>query len=181
MENTDRSHEYSRFFTKDHSDENLEEIAREIIEYSFQKDAYQGHRIEGDYLIAYTVEKARWLKYSDAGVPHVSKPEDYNAYIGIAVHRRSNLHFVPNLTVFVTVIDEHGNVIGKQQHQYHARPGLHHYGMDWKLPGNGRYTLRVWIDGLDLGWSSRHEGESAHGIITVEFPHVFIQPGQQIS
>jgi hypothetical protein len=155
---------------------NLDEIAREIVDYSFQKDAYQGHRIEGDYLVAYVVDKARWLQYHKDGIPVVEKPRHENAYIGIAVHRASDFRFIKNLKVVLTVFDEYGRALGSQEQVYHPRPGLHHYGRNWSLPGDGSYTLRVRIDALDI------KGDPiSPAIVDVEFPHVMIHTGQLIS
>ena len=49
------------------SKKSSKDIVREIVDYSYQKDAYLGHRIKGDYLIAYIVEKARELQ---SAAPH---------------------------------------------------------------------------------------------------------------
>ena len=155
---------------------------REIVDFSFQKDAYMGQRIEGDYLIAYLVERARELQYLNEGEgPQIEKPQNENAYIGIAVHSASDLHFIKKLIVMVTVIDEMGTVIGKQQHLYHPRPGLHNYGMNWILPGDGLYSIRVRIETPDLKWGGDMKDNDPPEVVEVEFPHVMIQTGQHIS
>jgi hypothetical protein len=162
------------------SKKSAKDIMREIVDYSFQKDAYMGQRIEGDYLIAYLVEKARELQYLKEGQV-MEKPQNENAYIGIAVHSASDLHFIKKLIVMVTVIDERGTVIGKQQHLYHPRPRLHNYGMNWILPADGLYTIRVHIENSDLKWERDMKDNNPPEVVEVEFPHVMIQTGQHIS
>jgi hypothetical protein len=157
------------------------DILREIVDYSYQKEAYLGHQIEGDYLIAYMVEKARELQYLKDGLEVMKKLQYENAFIGIAVHSTSDLRFIQNLIVMVTVIDERGRVIGKQQHLYHPRPGLHNYGKNWKLPGDGLYTLQVHLDFPDLQWERDLKDIRGPESVEVEFPHVMIQTGQHIS
>ena len=163
----------------DNSPKSREEITREIVDYSFQKDIYQGHRTEGAYLIAYITEYARRFQYLKKGEMVDKKPKNENAYIGIAVHNASDLHFIKKLTVNVTVIDKNGNVIGKKQHLLHQRPGLLHYGMNWTLPGDGLYTLRVRIDTAELKSEGTTEDNLPQGFVEVEFPHVMIQTGKK--
>ena len=160
------------------SKRNMEEIAREIVDYSFQKDAYQGHRVVGDYLIAYMVEKPRSLQFLRGGKLMEEKLQKENAYIGVAVHSTSDYHFIDNLSVTVTVIDEMGNLIGKQQHLYHQRPELHHYGKNWILPGDGLFTLRVIIEDQDLKMEGSMKHISSSGLVEVEFNGVKIETGK---
>lgn len=158
-----------------------ERAAREILNYSFQKDSYQGQQVNGDYLIAYLVEKARWLRYSRPGAPEVSKPDHKNAYIGIAVHRLSDMRFITNLDVYLTILDRSGISYGKHQLQYHPRPGLHHYGLNWLLPGSDQYTLRVVVEGLDRENKATATAMHAPQIVVAAFHNVLIQTGVQIS
>ena len=162
------------------SKKSTKDIVREIVDYSYQKDAYMGHRIEGGYLIAYLVEKARKLQYLKEG-EITQEPKNENAYIGIAVHSESDLQFIKNLIVMVTVIDERGNVIGNQQHLYHPRPELHNYGMNWVLPGDGLYTIRVHVGPANLKRGGDMKNNKTPGIVEVEFPHIRIQTGQHNS
>ncbi len=158
-----------------------EDIIHEIVDYSFQKDAYMGHRIEGGYLIAYMVEEARELQFLNEGEQVVKALHNENAYIGIAVHSATDFHFIKNLIVIVTVIDEKGNVIGKQRHFYHRRPQTHNYGMNWILPCDGLYTIQVYVEPSDFKWEEDVNEGTSPAIVEVEFPHVMIKTGQHIS
>jgi len=157
------------------------DFIREIVDYTYQKDAYMGQRVEGDYLIAYLVEKARGFVYLQDGIKVFHTPQKENAYIGIAVHSASDLNFIKELTVIITVLDEMGKSIGRHQHLYHPRPGLHHYGMNWVLPGDGLYTIRVYIENPNFQSGANMNGVRSKEFVQVEFPHVLIQAGQQFS
>lgn len=164
-----------------HSARNAEQIEHNILSYSFQKEAYQGHKIEGDFLIDLILEKARLFQYLSNGMEITEKPYGKNAYIGIAVHHATDLHFIQGLSVMVTVIDANGYDVGKQRHFYHPRPGLHHYGSNWKLPGEGRYTLRVQIETPAPKWGEYLENAIFPKRVEVDFPSVMIRIGQQTS
>ena len=165
----------------ENSKRSAKDILREIVDYSYQKEAYLGHRIEGEYLIAYMVEKARILQYLKDGLEVMEKLQNENAYIGIAVHSTSDLRFIQNLIVMVTLIDESGHIVGQQQHYYHPRPGLQNYRKNWVLPGNGVYTLRAHVDFPDLKWGADIKDNKTAESVEVDFPHVMIKTGQHVS
>jgi hypothetical protein len=149
-----------------------EDIVKELVDYSYQKDAYQREKIESDLLFALIVEKARWLQFVEDDQRIMKKPEFENAFIGIAIHSTKNFHFVKNLTVMVTVYDEKGTFIGEHQHLYHPRPELHNYGRNWILPESGMYTIVVKIEN-----QNNRVGQN----LSVRFSNINIQTGQHIS
>ena len=157
------------------SKKSSKDIIREIADYSFQKDAYMGHRIAGEYLIAYMVEKRRETQSLKEGESVMEQSQNENAFIGIAIHSASDLHFIENLIVTVTVIDEKELIIGKQRHFVHKSPKLHYYGKNWALPGDGLYTIRVQIDSSNLKDGKNQED------VEVEFTNVMIYTGQDIN
>jgi len=161
--------------------ENLNELARELVEYSFQKEAYQGHKAVENYLVAYTIEKARWLQYVDDEQLIVENPQNENAYIGIAVHHAKSLHFLDKLNVFVKVLADSCATVGEQQHFYHARPNLHNYGRNWRLPGDGYYDLIIRIEVPEEKRKEMLEDDLPNENVEVTFPHVLIQTGHHIS
>jgi len=101
--------------------------------------------------------------------------------LGLRFILLSDLHFIENLIVMVTLIDEKGSVIGKQRHFYHKRPQIHYYAMNWILPGDGLYTIQVQIDASDLKWEGNMNDKNPPEIVEVEFPNILIQTGQHIS
>ncbi len=134
-------------FKKDeHISEEQNKTFKEAFDYIIQKNSYVGHRIKGGYLIAYSLEFARNLTSPGEGDPRWQDLRDENAHIGIAVHDANDLHFIEGLSVNVTVIDEEGYVVGTLDHPLLERPNLYHYGRNWKLPGDGKYTLRIKVE-----------------------------------
>lgn len=157
------------------------QMAQEIVEYSLQKNSYQGHKIEDDYLVAYFVEPARMLQYYDNGELVVERPQDKNAYIGIAVHHEGTLHFLSQLTVTVKVLDRFNKLIGEKKHFYHARPNLHNYGRNWALPGDGMYTLKVHIEVSEKQSREMAKYKISPGSVDIDFHNVMIHTGHHIS
>ena len=179
MNTTDKKENWFEGSVPESSKKSGKDIIREILDYSSQKYAYMGEHYEGPYLIAYIVERARWFQYLENDQEVNEEPKNENAFIGIAVHDVSDFHFVKDLKMSVTVTDEKGDLIGKQQHFYHPRPGLHNYGRNWILPGDGHYTIRVEIDPPDP-----KNGEvplEKRSRVVVYFQNVMIHTGHQIS
>ena len=127
----------------EHFTEEQNKAFKEAFDYIIQKDSYGGHRIKGGYLIAYSLELARNLTYPGEGDPQWQDLREENAHIGIAVHDAVDLHFITGLLVTVTVIDEGGYLVGSFEQPLLERPNLYHYGRNWKLPGDGKYSLRI--------------------------------------
>jgi hypothetical protein len=169
------------FEQEEYLSEVRERAFEEELDYIIQKNAYRGHRIEGNYLIAYSLEYARDLTYGEEGDPQWQKLHEENAHIGIAVHDATNLRFITGLTVFVTVATQSGDVIGSFEHPFLKRPNLYHYGRNWKLPGDGRYTLQVRIEIPDAVLRKEYPERALLTPVEVEFKNVAIKTGQKIS
>jgi Fe2+ transport protein len=97
----------------------------------------------GDYLIAYAVEKAEGMYAPKDGGFEWQAPTDENIHIEIAVRDRADGRLIPGLDVFVTVIDEDGKEVGTHRQPLLWHPYLYHYGRNWRVPGDGIYSLRV--------------------------------------
>jgi uncharacterized protein involved in high-affinity Fe2+ transport len=69
-----------------------------------------------------------------------------NVHIEISVRDGADNRFIPYLTITVTVRDSQGKLIGKEQQPYIWHPWLYHYGLNWRLPGDGEYSLQVDIE-----------------------------------
>ena len=157
------------------------QLAREIVEYSLQKRYYQGHKIKGNILVAYFCEPARYLKYDQDGEAIVEDPKEENAYIGIAIHHAETMHFLDRLSVSVKVFDASNKLIGVHPHPFHARPGLHNYGHNWKLPGDGLYNLHVTVEITQKQREEMVECELPTGICEVIFHNIKIVTGKHVS
>ncbi|HWU40402.1 MAG TPA: hypothetical protein VN203_22365 [Candidatus Acidoferrum sp.] len=155
-----------------------EEVDR-LLHFVLQEKEYGGHREAGDFLVAYQVDFACWLSYPESGSPVWNDPGEKNARIAIIVYDRDSLRLIHNLQVWVTVLDEHGYVVGTNHHPFLFRPGHNQYGADWELPGDGKYTLRVRIEAPDS--LRRLDGERYTSPVSAEFHNVEISCGHKVS
>jgi hypothetical protein len=153
---------------------------REEFDYIIQKNAYSGQKIKGNYLIAYSLEYARKITFPGEGDPHYQDLSEENAHIGIAVHDATDFHFVSGLTVYVTVVDKNGFSIGSFEHPLLQRPNLYHYGRNWILPGDGKYTLRVKIETPENMLHNEKSELTYPTTVEVVFKNVIIKTGQKI-
>jgi hypothetical protein len=131
--------------------------------------------------VGYKVDFGKKLQYSEGGNLIWKKIGDENAHIGITVHDTEDLNFIQGLTVTVSIYDDQGNLVGNEIHPFYHRPWLLNYGLNWTLPGDGRYTLHVCIDFpeyLRHGWSTL---DRPQGRLEVDFKDVEIKTGQKIS
>ena len=62
----------------------------------------------GDYLIGYAVEDAEGLYHMRGNTLEWVEPQDENAHVEIVVRNAVDGRFVPNLTVYATLIDRAG-------------------------------------------------------------------------
>lgn len=97
----------------------------------------------GDYLIGYAVEKAEGMYMPKNGKLEWHEPEDENIHIEIAVRDKADGRLIPGLDIELTVIDDAGKEIGTHRQPLLWHPYLYHYGRNWRIPGDGVYSLRV--------------------------------------
>jgi hypothetical protein len=116
----------------------LKHMAKDVADTSGEKRA-------GDYLVAYAVEKAEGMYHMVGGNLIWHEPKDENVHIEISVRDGADSRFIPYLTVTVAVKDSKDRVVGKHVHPFIWHPWLFHYGLNWRLPGEGEYTLQVHI------------------------------------
>ena len=151
------------------------------MDFIIQRHCYEGQKVQGNFLIAYSLEFARNLTYSSEGDLQFQKLNGENAYICIAVHDAADLHFIKKLAVRVTVLDQKGFVTGSFNHPLIERPDFYHYGRNWNLPGDGKYTLRVRIEVPDGVESDENSVQVSSLPVEVEFKNVDIKTGQKLS
>lgn len=147
--------------------------------YIIQKDFYGGYKIKDNYLIAFSLEFARNLTYPGDGTPQWQAIGQDNAHIGIAVHDEADLHFITGLSVTVTVLDHNEYLIGSYKHPLLHRPNFHHYGRNWKLPGDGLYTLRIRVETPPNMLRDEANRRIYSARVDVEFRNIAIKTGQK--
>jgi uncharacterized protein involved in high-affinity Fe2+ transport len=109
------------------------------------------------------------------------EPADENAHVEVVVRDAADGRFIPGLTVYTTLLDSSGQAIGTHQQPFLWHPWLYHYGRNWRVPGDGSYTLRVRIEPPDFMRHDKINGNRFIEPIEVEFRDVTIRTGQKRS
>lgn len=157
------------------------EAMLETVKYMTEKIAKGRTKPAGNYIVGYAIEEAEGMYslYNEKLIWH--EPTDENAHIEIVVADGADMRFIPMLNVTVTVLDKDRKEIGKHNQPFLWHPYLYHYGRNWKLPGDGIYTLRVEIDPPQFMRHDKKNGRRYAERVTVEFSEVEIETGQDKS
>jgi len=155
------------------------ESYQKAVDHMTQQEAHGAQQRAGDYLVGYAVEKAEGMYQRQGGELVWQEPQDENVHIEITVQDNGDLRFIPGLTITVTVIDPTGNNLGTHTQPFLWHPWLFHYGRNWKLPGDGTYTLRVQIDAPNFMRHDKINGQRFSDPVTVEFSALEVKTGQK--
>jgi len=137
-----------------------------------------GERRAGPYLVGYAVEEAEGMYEWAEGELVWREPGDDNLHVEIAVRDGADGRLVPGVTVTVTVADAEGRELGTEEHPLLWHPMLYHYGRNWRVPGDGDYTLRVRIEPPRFTRHDRINGKRFTEPVEVEFTGVRAVTGQ---
>jgi uncharacterized protein involved in high-affinity Fe2+ transport len=107
------------------------------------------------------------------------EPDRENAHIEISVRDAADNRFIPGLDVTVTVKDKEGKQIGKRRQPFLWHPWLYHYGLNWRLPGPGKYTLEVNVKAPSFMLHDRKNGKRYLKDVDVVFKNVKIETGKK--
>jgi hypothetical protein len=146
-----------------------------------QREAHGGEREAGEYIVGYAVEDAEGMYHQHDGKLMWMEAGEENAHIEIAVRDGADNRFIPGLTVQVTVVDAQGKEVGTHVQEFLWHPWLYHYGRNWRLPGDGEYTLRVRIEAPEFMRHDKTNGKRFAEPVEVEFSKVKIKTGQKKS
>lgn len=135
----------------------------------------------GDLLVAYAVEEAEGLYRWGDGRLQWQEPTEENVHIEVVVRDAQDGRFIPGLDVTVTVTTEDGDEIGSHEQPFLWHPWLHHYGRNWKVPGDGRYRLAVHIEPAAFMRHDKKNGARFVDPIDVQWSDVRIETGQKRS
>ena len=138
-----------------------------------------GEKRAGDYIVAYAVEHAEGMYMREDGRLTWMEPEKENAHIEISVRDAVDNRFIPGLSVTVSVKDGQGKRIGRHRQPFLWHPWLYHYGLNWQLPGSGKYTLEVHIKAPDFMLHDRKNGKRYLKAVDVVFKDVQIETGKK--
>ncbi len=176
METSDESDKKQLKLAKDQGDA-LEKAA----EHMLKKEAHGKEKRAGDYLVAFAIEHAEGMYQMEGGKLVWHNPTDENCHVEILVRDGSDRRFIPALTVHATLVDEDGKEAGTHLQPYLWHPWLYHYGRNWKVPGDGKYTLRVDIEAPNFPRHDKKNGLRYADPVRVEFTDVKIETGQKLS
>lgn len=138
-----------------------------------------GEKRAGNYVVAYAVEKAEGMYELKDGHLQWREPGNKNAHVEISVRDGADNRFIPGLTITVTMEDEQGKQIGKHKQPFIWHPWLYHYGLNWRVPGDGKYTLNVHIKAPQYMRHDEKNGKRYGEDVEVTFKNVKIKTGQK--
>jgi hypothetical protein len=136
-----------------------------------------GMKRAGDYVIAYAVEDAEGMYQMEDGELFWMEPEEANCHIEISVRDAADNRFIPGLTVYVRLTASDGLDVGRHQQEFLWHPWLYHYGRNWKVPGDGSYTLDVTIKAPHFGRHDPENGKRYAEDVEVTFENIMISTG----
>ena len=154
---------------------------QQALEYMTTQVAHGSKKHAGEYIVGYAVEEAEGLYHYKNGELVWEGPGDTNAHVEVAVCDGADGRYIPALTVYATLIDSNGKEVGTHQQPFLWHPTLFHYGRDWKVPGDGVYTLRIRIEEPTFSRHDKTNGKRYTRPVEVEFAQVQIKTGRKIS
>ncbi len=137
-----------------------------------------GQQPAGPYVVGYAIEEAEGMYAWSEGELVWQEPREENLHVEITVRDGADGRFVPGLQVRGTLITAEGRELGTHEHPLLWHPMLYHYGRNWKVPGDGSYTLRVQIDPPQFMRHDEVNGKRFTETISVEFRDVRAKTGQ---
>jgi len=146
-----------------------------------QKTAHGAEQRVGDYLIGYAIEEAEGLYHlRDGGLEWV-EPQDENAHVEVVVRNAVDGRFIPGLTVYATLTDSSGDEVGTHEQPFLWHPWIYHYGRNWRVPGDGDYTLHIHVDAPKFPRHDKTNGKLYAEPADVTFEQVTIKAGRKQS
>lgn len=130
----------------------LEEMTQKVAQGGAEKAA-------GNFLVGYAFEDPEGMYHVNNGVLEWQAPTDENIHIEISVRDGGDGRFIPALDVQLTVLDENGDEVATHKQPFLWHPWLYHYGRNWKLPGDGKYSFYIRIAMPDF---PRHDKENGN-------------------
>ncbi|WP_417309872.1 iron transporter [Devosia sp.] len=134
---------------------------------------------EGDYLIGIAQERAEGMYHLEGGELVWREPDEENCHLEVSVADAGDHRFIPALDITATMTSPDGEEIGPVTVPFLWHPGLYHYGINLKVPGDGRYTVRVKIAPPSFMRHDKKNGKRFADPVEVEFTDFEITTGQE--
>lgn len=155
---------------------------RASLEYMATKVADNGAMQEaGDYLVAIAQERAEGM-YRPAGGGKLrwSEAGDTNCHLEVSVSDAADHRFIPALGITATLVARHGGTtIGPVEVPFLWHPGLYHYGVNLKLPGDGRYDVTIHIAAPTFMRHDKTNGQRYAEDVDVTFADFEVKIGKE--
>ncbi|NHN46731.1 hypothetical protein G9464_03860 [Halostella sp. JP-L12] len=132
-----------------------------------------------DYVVGFAQEEAEGM-YAPTGDGDLewTEPDEENCHLEVAVTDAADGRFVPELTVRATLSPEEGDDVGPFEVPFIWHPGLHHYGTNVEVPGDGEYDISVEVDPPEFMRHDEENGDRYAEPVEVTFEGVEIETGQ---
>ncbi len=139
-----------------------------------------GMKRAGDYIVAYAQERAEGMyMFKQEGELKWDAPTDENCHLEISVSDAGDQRFVPYLEITATLTPKSGKAVGPFEVPFVWHPGLYHYGINVKVPGDGDYRLDVTIKPPTFMRHDKTNGKRYAKTVEVTFEKVAIKTGQE--
>ena len=172
--------------TSDEVDETQLELARragdayrDALEYMIEEVAHTGDtRKAGDYVVGFAQEEAEGMyALRESGDLEWRTPDEENCHVEVAVCDADDGRFIPHLDVRVTV-ERDGDEVASFDPSFLWHPGLHHYGANVEVPGDGTYDLTIGVEPPAFERHDETNGDRYADPVEVTFEDVDIETGQ---
>lgn len=119
---------------------------RKALDYMVNEVADNGAlQICGDMIVGIAQERAEGMYHlTSPGHLEWREPPDANCHLEVSVSDAGDGRFIPYLEIRAT-LEKAGQRIGPVEVPFVWHPGLYHYGINLKVPGDGAYTITVEI------------------------------------
>lgn len=150
------------------------------LDYMVEKVADAGAKQRaGDYLIGFAQERAEGMYHLRDGDLAWVEPSDENCHLEVAVADAGDGRFIPGLSIKATLTGADGAVVGPFDLPFLWHPGLYHYGRNVRIPGSGRYTVRIEVAAPDFPRHDKVNGRRYAEPVSVEFKDVALEAGRE--
>lgn len=136
-----------RIFDRQQTDTTRESLPQ-TLDVLMDRATPRDERALGDYLVGYAVQPTEGVYHLSGGELVWQSARDENVHIVISVRDALDGRFLPLVNVRLTLLDAAGRELGTRDQPFVWHPWLYDYGFgcNWRVPGDGKYTLRVWIE-----------------------------------
>jgi hypothetical protein len=153
---------------------------RASLDYMATKVADNGATKEtGDYLVGIAQERAEGMYHLMGGKLVWHEAGDDNCHLEVSVSDRADHRFIPALAVTATLTARDGTVVGPVEVPFLWHPGLYHYGINLKLPGDGKYDVAVHIEPPTFMRHDKINGKRYAKAVDVTFKRFEITTGKE--